>query len=130
MIDELSKRRPTFDEANSHPVTLGDSQTWHLPKPVVRHRPVFKGGNADYARAVNDDPELALVKTIEEEDSYISIANMAAWLLGKNYDLSDDDLGDILTYDPDDKSPDRWPLKVLAVAYGRTGPKASSDGAA
>jgi hypothetical protein len=124
-LDEVVLRRPGIDLGNSVGVVFGDQGTWHVPKLLVRMRPIFKGRKTESVLAVTDDPEFnALVKTIEEEDSYASLANMAAWLLCKNYELSDEQLGDILIYDPKDESPDRWALKVMAVIYGRTGPKA------
>lgn len=130
MINETSKRRPGIDLANSHPVTLSDGQTWFVPKPYTRMRPSFKGRKAETSRVVTDDPEFnELFQAVEEHDTYLAIANLAAHMLAKNYDLSDDEMGEILTYDLKDQSPDRWPLQVMAVIYGRTGPKASSDGA-
>lgn len=126
MIDERPLRGPGFDEANSVAVEF-PAGTFYLPKPMVRRRPVFAGGRAEASRVVATDPEFnALMARVEEEDSYLAVANLAAYMLRANYPgLADDQLGDLLEYDPADESPGRWPLAVLAVAMGRTGPKAA-----
>lgn len=124
MPTESEKRRPTFDLAASHPVVMGDGQTWYLPKPHTRMRPKLAGRKVVATLVVTDDPEFnALVQAIEDEDSYASVVQMAAYLLDRNYDLTDDEMSEVLTYDPADQSPERWTIGVMNTIYGRTGPK-------
>ena len=41
-----SKRKPNFDDCNSALVVLADGQSWHVPKPWLEIRPVFRRGKA------------------------------------------------------------------------------------
>ena len=88
MVDERSKRKPNFDERNSAPVVLADGQVWHVPKPWLKVRPVFRGGRAVSAyRVLTCGAELdGLVEAMAEAEDLdgqvIAIASLAAYCCG------------------------------------------------
>jgi hypothetical protein len=130
MIDERAKRKPNFDERNAAPVVLADGQTWHVPKPWLEIRPVFRRGKAVAAYPVlTCGPELdELVEAMSDcEDLHTqvaAVATLAAHLLLWHYDLADQDLDQILAFRAaDDRSLD-WLRQVVGIATGRSGPKA------
>ncbi len=104
MIDEPSKRKPNFDLRNSAPVVLADGQTWHVPKPWLEIRPVFRNGRAVAAYPVYTcGSELdELTEAMSECDDRIAqitaAASLAAHLLCWHYELSDADLDQILAF--------------------------------
>jgi hypothetical protein len=129
MIDEKSKRKPNFDERNSAPVVLADGQVWHVPKPWLEIRPVFRSG-----RAVTAYPVLTSGSQLDElldaiggcEDLYAQIAAVAtlgAHLLQWHYDLDDRELDQILAFRVADERSLDWLKQIVAVATGRSGPK-------
>jgi hypothetical protein len=129
MLDERSLRRPSFDESNSAPVVLADGQTWYLPKPFLRLRPVFGGRRATgFGPVTTSDPEWnelrRAIQDAAEGEILIPIANLGAHMLARNYDVSDDQLGDLFGWDENQT----WASSVMAIANGRTGPKAGSGG--
>ena len=129
MIDEKTKRRPTFDEANSAPVVLADGQTWWMPKPWLEVRPTFRGGRAvDSAPALTCGPEFDAVKKAvddaEGDDIITAGATLAAHMMLLNYDLADDQLGTLLVF----RANQTWLRDACAIANGATAPKASSAG--
>lgn len=136
MIDEKSKRKPNFDEANSAPVVLADGQAWHVPKPWLEVRPVFRGGKPVSAyRVLTCGPELdELVEALAESDELdaqvVAVASLAAYMLRWNYDLTDADLDQLLAFRCSDPASLQWMHDVFAIAVGRSGPKVSSAGAA
>ncbi len=136
MIDEKQHRRPSFDEANSAPVILADGQTWYVPKPWLEVRPVFRGGKPTAAyRVLTCGAELdGLIEAMADADDLdaqvIGVASLAAYLLRWNYELSDSELDQLLAFRCSDPSSLQWMRDVFSVATGRTGPKASSAGAA
>ena len=129
MLDEKAVRKATFDELNSAPVVLADGQTWHLPKPFLRLRPKFSAGRAaSYGPLTTTDPiwnELRqAVQDSAETETLSAIANLGAYMLLRNYDLTDDQLGDLFAWDMSQN----WTSEILSIANGRTGPKQSSGG--
>lgn len=129
MLDEKALRRPNFDELNSAPVVLADGQTWSLPKPVLIVRPVFRGGRAvDSVPVLTCGPEFTerkdAVFAAEGEAIIPAGADLAAYMLLRHYDLSDDQLGELLGFD----AGAGWLREVMAVANGLTAPKVSSAG--
>jgi hypothetical protein len=129
MLDEKALRKSTFDEANSAPVVLADGQSWFLPKPFLRLRPKFSGGRAaGYGPLTTADPvwnELRqAVQDSGESDTLSAIASLGAYMICRNYELTDDQLGDLFSWD----SNQTWAAEVISIANGRTGPKASSGG--
>jgi hypothetical protein len=125
-IDEQARRRPTFDEATSEPVTLGDGQDWHVPKPRIRFR--FAATERGFTEAFSHGREYdALMQRWREAKGEASLrAEFAvfAFLLRVNYELSDDDLADLLVFDLDDDTE----TVLTALAWGNDGPKRTSAG--
>jgi hypothetical protein len=134
MLNEAEKRKPNFDERNSAPVILADSQTWHVPKPWLEIRPVFRGGKAVRAYPVlTCGPELdGLVEAMAEcEDlasQVIAIASLAAYLLCWHYELTDAELDGLLAFRKGDDASLKWMTDVCDIAMGASGPKAFRAG--
>ena len=133
-IDETTKRKPNFDERNSAPVVLADGQTWHVPKPWLEIRPVFRGGRAVHAYPVlTCGPELdGLVEAMAECDDLdsqvVAVASLAAYLLRWHYELTDAELDGLLCFRAADDTSLKWLRDVFAIAVGRNGPKAFGAG--
>jgi hypothetical protein len=129
MLDEVLKRKGNFDARNSAPVVLADGQAWHVPKPWLEIRPVFRGGKAPAAyRVLTCGPELdALVEAMaecEDLDSQImAAASLTASLLLWHYDLSDQELDQLLAFRRGDEQSLNWIRESIAIATGRSGPK-------
>ena len=134
MLDEQAKRKDNFDERNSASVVLADGQTWHLPKPWLEIRPMFRRG-----RAVSSYPVLtygaeldALVEAISEcEDrtgQLVGLCTLAAYLLQWHYELADGDLDGLLAFRAADPASAKWTETVIEVATGQSGPKVSRAG--
>jgi hypothetical protein len=122
MLDEKALRRPGFSEGT--PVTMADGQVWTLPKPRFRFKPkivdgrVEIGGGATFGPESDGDLEIlyGVVDVGAEEFLRVKMA-MAVRLLRANYELTDDDLGDLLVLEPGDAaSDDRWTAISDAVA--------------
>jgi hypothetical protein len=130
MIDEASKRKPNFDARNSAPVVLADGQSWFVPKPWLEIRPVFRGGRAVAAYPVlTCGPKLdALVEAMAEcEDlnsQVMAAASLTAHLLCWHYDLSDQELDQLLAFRRGDDASLKWMCESMAIVAGRSGPKA------
>lgn len=130
MLDETAKRLPGFNEDESVPVTFGDDQDWYLPRPTFDIFATFSGGKAAREVSCSFGPEFqALLKAVQDSDDdfFPAVATLAADLLRRNYDISDDELPSLLRYRV---GPDRplWIGGVLSVANGNDAPKASGDG--
>ena len=134
MIDEKAKRKDNFDERNSAPVVLADGQVWHVPKPWLEIRPVFRGG-----KAVNAYPVLTSGAELDElvvaigdcQDLYaqvLAVASLAAHLLTWHYDLADAELDELLAFRRSCPESLDWVREIIGIATGRSGPKASSAG--
>jgi hypothetical protein len=134
MINEPSKRKPNFDERNSAPVILADGQTWHVPKPWLEIRPVFRRGRAVRAYPVlTCGPELdGLVEAMAEcedlDSQVVAVASLAAHLLCWHYELTDAELDGLLCFRAADSASLSWLREVVAIATGRNGPKACCAG--
>lgn len=130
MLLESLKRREGFDAGRSHPVVLSDGQTWLLPKPWIAIHPVFRDGRpVDEWRCLTYGPELdALIERIKDSDDLVEQVTagvaLAALLLTRNYDLTDDELAEVLVYRAGDPASRAMLESVLDVVTGRTGPKA------
>jgi hypothetical protein len=129
VLDETSKRKPNFDERNSAPVVLADSQTWFVPKPWLEIRPVFRGGRAVRAYPVlTRGPELdGLVEAMAEcedlDSQVVAVASLAAHLLCWHYELTDAELDGLLCFRRGDEQSLNWLREVFAVATGQSGLK-------
>lgn len=134
MLDEASKRKPNFDARNSAPVVLADGQSWFVPKPWLEIRPVFRSGKAVTAYPVlTCGPELdALIEAMGESDDLdgqvTAVASLAAYLLRWHYELTDDDLDQLLAFRIGDETSLDWLRETCNIATGRSGPKVWSAG--
>lgn len=114
MLDEKARRKPEFVEGYS--ITLADGQTWYMPKPRFRFKPKFVEGKVEIAAGATFGPESdaevdVLYGVVDVEGSEflrVKLA-LAVRLLRANYDLTDDDLIDLLVLEPGDPASDaRW----------------------
>jgi hypothetical protein len=134
MLDEAAKRKPNWSERNSAPVVLADGQSWWVPKPWLEIRPVFRDGKADGAYPAygySADLNRMIERVAESElfvDQVAAVATLAAHLLQSQYDLSDQDLDQLLAYRRNDPESVEWTRLVIEIATGRSGPKVSSAG--
>lgn len=136
MLDEKALRRPTLDESTSAPVTLPGGVTWLLPRPHYRLRPTFRGGRLvrEDARLCTDDPEFdRLVKAVGNAatdpaaDFDAAMIDLTAYMLRVNYDLSDEQMGEVFDVLVDGDRRESWMKDVMAVAHGKV-PKPSAVG--
>jgi hypothetical protein len=134
MLNEAEKRKPNFDERNSAPVVLADGQTWHVPKPWLEIRPVFRRGKAVSAYPVlTCGAELdGLVEAMSEcedlDSQVVAVASLAAHLLCWHYELTDAELDGLLCFRAADAASVNWLREIFGIATGRSGPKAYSAG--
>lgn len=139
MLDEKALRRPEF-APESNPVVLDDGQTWYLPKPMVSLRPQFSGGKSAGLAARTTfgselDGLLSKIDTSSEAEEYHlpeyvnDCMNVGAFLLLRNYDLTDDDLISLFAwrYGEDSDRSDTMIAGIMNTARGR-GSKAGGDG--
>ena len=134
-FDEQALRRPEFTEG--YRVTLGDGQEWTFPKPTLRFFPrkaadgsIGMGGgfghDAEY-QALRDE----LIET-DDENGYDLMriqVSIAALLLLKNYDLTNDHLSMLLPLVPgDDANEEMW--SNLMPVMMASPPKPLADGSA
>jgi hypothetical protein len=129
MLDEKTVRKPDLDEMTSAPVVLGDGQEWLLPKPWLEIRPVFRRGRiADTVPTLTCGPEFdSLKNAVHEaagENVIAAAADLTAFMLLKNYDLADEQLGPVLTF----REGNTWVRDVMRHANGDNAPKAGSAG--
>lgn len=134
-IDEPSRRRPEF--AGDVPVVLCDGQTWHLPKPRIRFRP-RTGPNGFEAKPTcqwGDEfwSKIDALATARESDDVSLLIDkqmdLCCSLVLKNYDLAEEDLGELLQFEFGDPDNDAMRDVILRVAQGLP-PKTSGDGSA
>lgn len=136
LIDEKTRRKPTFDERSAVAVTFADGSLWYVPKPWLEVRPRFERGSARTSYPVYTcGPKLdLLLEAIDaSEDIYTSVAavaTLAAELLCYHYDLADGELDQMLAFRPADSSSFDWARQTVEIATGRSGPKAASAGGA
>lgn len=135
MRDESALRRAEFSPGPK--VILGDGRKWSLPIPMLRLFPIR---DEDGRIAVGGGPSFgaeyeALMDELadcEREDTQTRLTvqfRMACLLLGRNYDLTDRDLRELLVIDPDDSEcRERW-HSINQAMTGRA-PKPSADGSA
>jgi hypothetical protein len=127
MFDERAKRNPKFDERNSTWITLADGGRWAFPKPWLEIHASFRGGRAVASHPVlTYGPELEdLVNAIDQcrDDAALLVgaASLGAYLLLRNYDLSDDDLDRLFAVRVGDPSSWEWAKAVIGLATGTSG---------
>lgn len=136
MLNEVAKRRPSFDEANSVRIKLADQREWAFPKPWFQLNAVFRDGKAvGTAPRITNGPELdALIDAIgEAEDTDLILsatATLGAFLLQANYDLSDADMDQLFAVRSGDPDAWNWAKAVMEVATGSGGTRSFRGGSA
>jgi hypothetical protein len=130
LIVEGERRREDF--LGGIEVRLNDGQLWTLPKPRVRIRPVRDAsgmrlvGLFTFGDAYNAKWE-AFAGAVDSRAQRAALLDLAFDLLQRNYKLSDDELSDLLAWDPeDDAGAER--LEALAAIVSGDSPKASPGG--
>jgi len=115
-LDELALRKPGFSEG--HKVTLADGHEWTFPKPRIRFRPkigldgrVEVGGGPSFGPEY--DEQLDVMFGVRDEIDPIERLRVkfevAVRLLSANYNLTTDQLGDLLELEPGNEASDqRW----------------------
>lgn len=142
MLDERALRKPEFTEGEW--LKLGDGQSWCLPKPTLREfRPTFSAdGGAKFdgmALKTFGDGHLTRLDDLMETDPGVEqiekIASLGAILIRRNYSITDEQLGSLLTYvigpdgDLTDECQAMWQALVnVAAGVGR--PKVIPSGSA
>ena len=123
---EASKRRESFKPGV--PIKLWDGQIWEFPRPKVRWRRTF--GPDDVATVEGrsnlgpafDEARAMMTRLSIGEQTWEQVAgavlNAAALMLLDNYDLSDDELFDLLVFDNEDQENQIVWREILAVAWG------------
>jgi len=135
-FDEAAKRRPSFD-SDSVPVELAGVLVY-LPKPRVmirrRHDPSGKS-TAEGHKSFGADYDALLDRVQAATGDLVELATalfeVAADLLRRNYEISEDELDSLLVFDVTEWSqadgiPEPWST-VWAVATG-LGPKLNGPG--
>ena len=94
---------------------------------------MFRGGRAERAYPVPTcGPSWTRSDAVSESDEpavwFSAIATLAARLLGYQYDLSDDDLDQLLRFRVSDPDSGQWLRDVMRIATGDTGPNAYRAG--
>ena len=123
-IDEMSRRKPSFDEANSVGVVLADGQVWFVPRTRVVLWPKFQGGEVKSTYPVRScGPRYdALIQAISEAKTTGELlsgaATLGAWLLLEQYDLSEQDLDALFCGDPGRPATWDWAKDIVAAACG------------
>lgn len=124
MLDEKTLRRPEFSEG--YRVPLEDGQEWHLPKSRIRWSPRFGidgkisiGGGASFGPEFDD--KMDVIYGIVEADGAERLRTefeLAARLLLANYDLTPQNVSDLIVWEPDNESNDeRW-LQIKRAIRG------------
>lgn len=103
MIDEQSARRAEFEAGV--PVHLADGQTWWLPASGPE-----PGGPHDQALLA------AFTEAEGRADHLRAVLALSVHLVTRNYDLSPDDLGALLSFTPDDPAGPKMRAVVEGLA--------------
>ncbi len=131
MFNEKDLRKQNVDPENCIPVVLADGQPWLFPRVWLSLRPVFKGGKATEMRLTSSiGTEFDAMKqavedaALSEEGNWpLAAANLAAFLLEKNYDITDEALSEILVFPTSGEHAYELLRTIMDVAHGRTDPK-------
>jgi hypothetical protein len=130
MIDEKARRTPRFTEGPQ--VVLGDGQMWRFPALRLRLSPARAEGDrfrvsANRTGLPRYEEWVAAItsQTVPARDYWDARMDAAASLLRLNYELTDEELAELLVWEPDDPAADeRWD-QIDAAILG-TPPKACS----
>jgi hypothetical protein len=131
-INEKDRRRPTFTEGSA--VQLADGQLWTFPKAKVQFRPRIVDGHAEVMGGARFGPEfdedldiLLGVTEAEPVDRLRSKFQMAVRLLLENYDLSDDEVCNLIVWEPEDPVSSKNWADLSTVLAGNSPKKQSAD---
>jgi hypothetical protein len=134
MIDEKTKRKECFDEANSVWVTLADGCRYAFPKPWIQVHASFRDGKVSNTYPVlTVGPDLdELVAAMSECHDNAAIlcasATLASFLLRQNYELADDALDTLFAFRVADPDSWNWAREVMDVATGAGGSRSFRGG--
>jgi hypothetical protein len=115
MLDERALRKPGFSDG--HKVALADGQEWTFPKPRIRFRPrigpdgrVEVGGGPSFGPEYDGQLDVLFGVTEAEPFERLRVKfEVAVRLLRGNYELTDDQVGELLVMEPGDPASDeRW----------------------
>ncbi len=131
-MNEAEFRKPTFDLEDTVPVTLGDNTEWRFPRIWFSLRPRFSGGRATAMKLTSSaGTEFDALKQAVEDapgdeggDWTLAAANLAAYLLSLNYDLTDEQLQELLVFPTTGEHAFALFRTIMAVASGTADPKA------
>jgi hypothetical protein len=121
-ISETSKRRPSFEPGV--PVLLEDGQQWQLPRPRVRWRMVVREDVKVIEGNTHFGPEFDALRerlnASENDAEYLGASfDSAAWLLRRNYDLTEGEALSLLVYDAEDEANQEVWHTIYDVIWGR-----------
>jgi hypothetical protein len=137
---EFARRKVDLDLEICTSITLADGQDWYFPRPWLEIVPHFKDGKAvDQSKLLTCGPELDLLleSIAEEEDpakEILAVMTLGGFLLLRNYDLTDEELGQLFVYRPRDPASQDMIRSIIEVATGGGGlrglksPKACAAG--
>ncbi len=124
MIDEPLHRKANWNEEGSTWLTLSDGQQWALPRPYIAIIPEFKGGvpthtwtYLGYSPQIDRNLE-AIGQAKDLLEVIIRTVALAAQLLLHQYELSDEELSQVLVYRADDPASDEMLKAVVNIATG------------
>jgi len=95
-----------------------------LPLPYVELRPVFKDGKPVFVtRSLSYNPEIdgvidAIAKTESDGSRIVLSIALGGLLLQRNYDVTDDELGDLIKWRGDDPASYILLQRFVGIATG------------
>lgn len=122
---EKYRRKPDFDPEGCIPITLSDGCAWYFPKPWLEITPTFRDGKAvDRTKYLTCGPELdVLIESIGAEEDYgkqvLEVMTLGAFLLLRNYDVTDEELGRLFRYRVGDADSEEMIMSIMDVATGK-----------
>lgn len=128
---EAERRREEF--AGGEPVRLADGQFWTVPRPRVRIRPVRDEAGVMQLRGLftfgdaYDAKFQAFSAARTRSEEWTALLDLVFDLMKRNYDLTDDELTDLLSWDVDDPAADERMEQLGAIVAGQA-PKTSPGG--
>ncbi len=134
MIDERTRRKSGFDERDIAWIVLADGGRWAFPKPWLEVRASFHSGRAASARSILtygrelDELVQAITECRDDAALLIASASLGSYLLGHQYELSDDDLDRLFAVRVGDLDSWEWARSVIEVATGASGCRSFRDG--
>lgn len=122
---EKYRRRADFDPEGCEPIWLSDGQEWMFPTPWLEVTPVFRDGVAiDRTKQITCGPELDLLierigHEIDGPKQILAVMTLGAFLLQRNYDVTDEELGILFRYKVGDEESDEMIRAIIEVATGK-----------